>query len=240
MPGDGPQADWIGVDMPDSTAPHHPAAVAIANWWADNSGTLGDIGDRSEGAGFMMALAVVAGAQGQTMLRSKRQDFVDALARRVTAELERRADRPEWPVTIGVDYGPDLMLGVSAIEAGVPTGAFPWKTMTWTYADRVTASLGYQGQTVLVWSADDWERPTCGASKYGPAPAYVRLPWKCSAPRYHDEIDHTFDAPEPLCVADVVTWGGETETCNRPAGGDVHESIDGYSSPRLHDFKAGA
>lgn len=230
--------------MTDTTAPerteYHPAAVAIANWWADKAGVVTGNGDTSDRGGFTTALAVIAGVQGQKIAPSKRDAFVDALARRVTAELARYA-AAEWgqrmSVTIGVDYGPDPMLADAAEEAGVPRGAFPWKTMTWTYADHATASLGYRGRSVLVWQAEDWERPVCGASKYSDGPAYERLPWKCSSLIHHDG-DHDFSTPQPLCVGTIQRYS-ERELCNRPeTDPDIHAA--GSTHPWAHDFKARA
>lgn len=223
--------------MPHDT--HHPAAVAIANWWADHlfGGTIGDTGDRSEGAGFTMALAVVAGVQGRPADPSKRDMFVDALARRVTDELARRIDRPEWAVTLSVDYGPDPMLADAAAEAGA-RGSFPWKTVTWTYLTHVVASLGYGGRDQVVWSVDGWDRPVCGVRQYGKRPESPRLPWRCSAPRYHDG-DHVFDTPDPLCQAHLEIGTG-SETCNRSASHDWHAADGhGYMSKLYHEFKAG-
>lgn len=212
----------------DTPAAHHPAALAIAHWWADKAGIVTGNGDQSDRGGLTTALAVLAGAQGQTLAPSKREAFIDALARRVTAELNRQAVRDsdyEPSVTIGVDYGPDWMLAEAAQEAGVLAGAFPWKTMTWTYPTHVATSLGYRGQSKLIWQSDDWERPACGTAQYDEK-TYDRLPWRCSGLTYHED-DHTFDTPDPLCSASVEKRG-ETKTCNRSANDSDHMVNDDY------------
>lgn len=222
---------------------HHPAAVAVAEWWADKAGIVTGNGDQSDRGGMTTVFAVLAGAQGQTIAPSKREAFVDALARRVTESLTRQAESSsdyEPSVTIGVDYGPDPMLVEAAQEAGVAAGAFPWKTMTWTYPTHVATSLGYGGQTVLSWQADDWDRPTCGTPSYTDKPPYERLPWRCSGLRYHEDA-HTFDAPEPLCTA-VVEKNGVNKTCRRPANDSDHAINDSYYGrfSWAHEFQAGA
>ncbi|MCW2846492.1 MAG: hypothetical protein JWR90_466, partial [Marmoricola sp.] len=111
--------------MSKTTETTSPAASAIANWWADHvfGGTIGRIDHPSHpepNGGITMALAVAAGRQGVPAESSKRDVFVNALARRIAADLERYDD-----VTLGVDYGTDPMLADAAKEAGVSTGSFP-------------------------------------------------------------------------------------------------------------------
>lgn len=216
-------------------------ALAIANWWADHAfgGTIGDTGDRSDGAAFTMALAVVAGAQGVRAPADKRAAFVDDLARRVDEQLATRVDRPHFSVTIGVDYGPDPILADAARATGVAAGSFPWKTMTWTYPTHVVASLGYHGKDVLIWHADDWERPVCGAAKYSDAPEYERQPWACSSLLHH-EGDHRFDTPVSLCTALVPTHTGASPSpCRRPATDEYHDMSHAWSA-RHHSFEGRA
>lgn len=228
--------------MNDSIA-LHPAALAVANWWAGKAGIVLGNGDHSERGGLTTALAVLAGAQGQTIAPSKREAFVAALARRVSAELARQAERDtdyEPSVTIGVDYSPDPMLADAAQEAGVSGGAFPWKTMTWTYPTHVVTSLGYGGKSVLAWQAEGWEHPTCGTGQYTDESPYGRLPRRCSGLMYHED-DHTFDVPDPLCSA-VVEKRGNTEVCNRPANDSDHLVDDGYygTFSWVHEFQSTA
>lgn len=210
--------------MTQTTETCSAPALAVANWWADRAigGAIGDTGDRSLNGHVTMAFAVMAGAQGVAAPADRRERFVAELARRVEKQLEERADRPHFAVTIGVDYGPDPILADAAEAAGVPTGAFPWKTVTWTHYTHVVASLGYGAPSALVWQAEDWERPACGAGKYGDE--YEREPWKCSALRYHDG-EHVFDAPDPLCAS-----------CERPASDSHHDMTDAWSA-RHHEFQ---
>lgn len=215
--------------MTETTEVASPAALAIANWWADR--VFGEA-SASTGDATIDALAVLSGRQGTPADSSKRDRFVWTLGRRVHTDLERS----DFGVTLGVDYGPDPMLADAAREAGVSTSAFPWKTMTWTHREYVTASLGYGAAQVLVWSHPDWKRPPCGVGQYGDAPGYERLPWMCSAPRYHDS-EHVFDASDPLCQH--VYEGGfrAGERCLRSQrDGDVHDMSDRWAAS--HEFVA--
>lgn len=213
----------------------HPASVATAEWWADKLGMATGNGDNTPMGGLVFALAVASGSQGASVEASKRDKFILALAKQITRQLESRVDKPEWPITLGVDYGPDVELAAAADEADVPYGAFPWKTVSWTRTDHVTVSLGYGGKNVLIWQSESWVRPPCSSPKYGEAPEYKRQPWKCSLPRYHDG-DCDFSIPQPLCTAIIKGIGSRDRECRRPEENDWHRLDQAWSSSTYHEF----
>ena len=213
----------------------NPAAIATAEWWADR--VFGGA-SASSGDGMIDAFSVLSGAQGQPAERTKRDRFIEALAERVGRQLARDgAER--FGITLSVDYGPEGALVDVASELGIRNGSFPWKTNTWTYPTHAIAASGYGARTVLIWQAEDWERPTCGQGQWDLAtPDGGRLPWKCSALNYH-ESDHVFDAPDPLCTA-LVDRHGKEQACGRPVSDEHHATGDSYLSRWAHEFQAGA
>lgn len=209
------------------------AAAATAEWWAGHvfGGTAGSSGD-----GMADALGLLAGVQGRAAEPSKRERFVAALTEHVARALDRDADR--FGVTLSVDYGPEGALARIASELRL--GGFPWKTDSYTYPDHIVGSVGYGAGTQLIWHAEGWEHPVCGQGQWDlDHPGGGRLPWKCSALRWHPVNEHTFDVPDPLCVA-VIDRHGETKTCGRPAGDEGHRLDDEYLSRWAHEFQPGA
>lgn len=172
-----------------------PAANAAATWWANKvcSPTF-DNGDHSDAGGFTRMLAI--------------QKMIQALEPKIEEVLTRMGD---YGMTLGVDYGPDPILGDAARAADISTSKFPLKTMMWIYKDYVTVSSGYRGRTVLVWASEKWlaNRPVCTSQKYDESRArkdhdYHGDPWSCSLPVYHSE-DCKYDQPLELC-----------KTCDHP------------------------
>lgn len=215
--------------MTDTTTSHHPAAVATATWWSDRV-FAGDAG--SSGDGMIDALAILAGQQGRPADASKRDQFVDALATQVAAQLERDPD-DRYGATLSVDYGPKGALADVGRQLGV--AGFPWKTVTWTHRTHVTASWGYGAAQVLVWQSPDWERPECRTLQYDHDEdgQLTRRPWRCGRPIYHDG-DHEYSIPEELCAGQL-----RGAPCLRPAGDDYHDMNDPWSSSH-HPFVSAA
>lgn len=203
------------------------SSLALANWWADRvfGGTVASNGD-----GVNTALSVLAGVQGSTQSGDKRELFVKALSSKISGALERMSKHSDDPrVTLGVDYGPDMILSEAAEAAGLFRPNFPWKTMTWAYSTHVVVSLGYGGRNVLLWQSSDWVRPNCNAGKYDDN--WDRLPWKCSSLAYHDG-EHDFSTPDKLCIAKV-----RDGVCHRSEEDFLHRiEEDGYRSSRYHEF----
>ncbi len=164
----------------------HPAAVAAANWWAEQIGapTFRNVADSSSAedralgdmAGMMQTLI----AERHPVSETQGRLFAAVLARDITDRLART----EYGVSLGVDYGPDATLATPAEAAGVSLSRFPWKTNMWVKETHVTVSAGYRGANVLLWSAPDWERPTCHSVDYDEVKrTFVdRL---CGKPMYH-------------------------------------------------------
>lgn len=210
------------------------AGEACAEWWADKifGGVAGNNGD-----GLSSTMAIVAGAQGSEA-KGDRERFVDILAERINQILERMSSHDsdyEALMSLGVDYGPDPILFESAQNAGLSAVTFPWKTYTYVRPSHVTASLGYGAPTTLIWNAEDWVRPSCGCGKY--SDAGDREPWKCSLELYHEQREHVFDDPEPLCTRVVeLSHQDSSIVCNRPQNADWHQSDDDYRSAFYHEF----
>lgn len=214
--------------MSNDTDTTFPSAQATAEWWADR--VFGEAAATS-GDGMIDVLAIAAGAQGNPAPASKRGEFVAALSARVNATL-LRDDQDRFGECLSVDYGPEGALADVSRTLGL-RGNFPWKTMTWTHRQYVTAALGYGASPALVWSAPDWEHPACGQGKYGDE---AREPWKCSALRYH-EGPHIFDTPDPLCQHVYGEGFRAGQRCLRSRrDGDVHDLTDAWSA--THEFIA--
>lgn len=165
------------------------AGRAAAEWWAGQIGCPtfkavpdGDHPDREHGD-FAAAMGYLIAA---------RHPVRDGQGGRFVAELapwidQQLVDHPEWGVSLGVDYGPDLELARAAEAAGIHFSRFPWKTQMWARHDHVTAALGYHGRTRLIWSAPDWVRPNCGQHNYDSDMELVEANEVCSKPRYHED-----------------------------------------------------
>lgn len=165
------------------------APEAAAAWWAVQIGapTFKTISGKEPlkdrlNAGFL-EMVMLGESSKHPVTAELGEAFAAALQKRIEARLndEQRALRS---VSMGVDYGPEAILADSADEVGVSCSRFPWKTHMHVYRDHVIASLGYQGAWALVWSAPDWERPSCGQHKY--TDDWEPLDLVCSLPRYHE------------------------------------------------------
>lgn len=178
----------------DSTAPMLNAALAAANWWAQQVGApTFDNGDD----GIAGALASMV-AEARPVAPGSVTAFVPELASTVREHMH-----PKYGVTLSVDYGPEGLLAEVAQAAGVPFARFPWKTRMSVHDQYVTASRGYRAPTVLVWASEEWlaHRPTCDRQKWDEARQdqdYNGDPWACSQPLYHDG-PCVFDRAIVLC-----------------------------------------
>lgn len=185
------------------------AARAAAEAWADQLfGTLPgrDAGLRDEddptgfAEGLLLLHAVVSADKGS----QDRAKFVEVMTRHVDARIREGADY----LIYATDYGPDRYVWDEIIrESGVPPGRFPWKSCMWIRPDHVTASFGYQAAPVLLWHAEDWQRPECGSAEYVDDPAerygYRKTGRVCVAPMYHDGGHDYSEAP-------ALTGGGDS------------------------------
>ena len=206
------------------------AARAAADWWADAVGApTFDNGDRSAGSGLVAVMAHMVAAQSPVDTTSATR-FRDLLEQRIQTGL----DRGGYGVTLGVDYGPDRDLGDAAQAAGVSSSRFPWKTNMWVHTDHVTVSAGYGAGQRLIWSAPDWQRPTCGTPEYDANG--VRQPRDCGLPKYHDS-DHDFTVPVSICGARVDRHANHMEQCRRGRDNYVHTgSTETWYADRAHNF----
>lgn len=176
------------------------AARAAAEAWADK--LFGVLPGRDNGttdaedptgmqrALFLLHASAVAGDGSQD-----REKFVEVMTRIVDARLSDGASS----LTYATDYGPDYEWREIIAESGVSPGRFPWKSCMWIRPDHVTASFGYQAASVLLWHAEDWQRPECGSAEYVDDPAerygYRQTGRSCVAPIYHDGGHDYREAP---------------------------------------------
>jgi hypothetical protein len=208
------------------------AADAAARWWTlaagqpvrhSTRGGLIEPGDDPFKIGFLVYTDALADGREPRPDVEPAAKFHHLLSKLIRVRLARQrgwSTRP-FGVTLGVDYGPDEELYRPALEAGFPTGRFPWKTSMWVYDDHVVVSAGYQAPTRFVWTASSYEPRPCHAQEYEmTSQEYKMLPRRCGLWRYHDG-DHRYTQESPLCVE-----------CDQPEAGGRHREGD-Y---RYHEF----
>lgn len=88
----------------------------------------------------------IACAMASTLPKNNTADvlraFGDELKKRLMAPTERSGDRVWYENFLGVDYGPDKVLGEAAKAAGLKM-EWPYKTNMHLYVDRLSFSVGY-------------------------------------------------------------------------------------------------
>lgn len=202
-----------GCDPPDGTSPPterdthamtetqtdtiRDAARATAEWWAEQMFTglprrNAGLDDASDGAAMLLMFEQVTAAEEQGG-DERRAKFVGVASRFIEASVR---DAGRRAVVMSTDYGPGGEWAEIIGEAGVSTRLFPWKTVSWTYADHVVVSAGYRGQHTLIWAAPGWEWPACGAEEYvdDESAHYRKTGRVCDLPRWHDEEAHHYGA----------------------------------------------
>jgi hypothetical protein len=139
-----------------------------------------DNGDTGSNGGLVMALATInAGAA-----IDKAGDFSAAIERFRTILTDKlkwnrdhhgettgttspsgRAETVYFDRHIGADYGPCKILADAATEAGIPHGAFSWKSDVSLYQDDcVVARFGYAAESVYHYPLKDGRWPICELS----------------------------------------------------------------------------
>jgi hypothetical protein len=156
--------------------------------------------------------------------------FVEVLAAAIEANLASLADVELPMVTLGVDYGPDAILGDAARAGGCP-GWVPDEDV------HVGHVRGRDGEP----SGTGRRSVSCGRPRGGCRRAprvvlrsggqsdqlvedYHGEPFVCSLPRYHEERSHRYDQPIALCAAS-----------GRREGGATHDP-EGWLGARAHAF----
>ena len=212
------------------TETRHPAAVAAANWWAKaigaptfrNTCERDSTQDQLNGGMAGMLASVLADQHPVT------EETGAAFAELLAEEITRRTADGRVGVTLGVDYGPDMVLAGVAGRVGVDGSRFPWKTTMWVKGDIVTVSAGYGAAQRIVWASDEWmaNRPPCARQRWdrtrGCDAEYTGDPFVCSLLKYH-EGDCQHDTPVSLC-----------RTCGHRSDDYIHTE-DGFNT-RCHDF----
>lgn len=201
-------------------------AEATADWWVAmvTDTPLTSIGDDGQGG---MGWVILAYAQLTQISRSPLVDehtetFRGNVQRRVEQYLERfGADA--MGLCLDVDYGPGYELSLDA-EGLVSPSRFPRKTRTWSYHDKLLASIGYGGRTHLVWAVPGFERPLCHDQGYEVLDGGEgrHLAKRCTLPRWHLE-EHGEWELYPLCAE-----------CGSPEKWPTHNLDDG----RGHAYRA--
>jgi hypothetical protein len=166
------------------------AARATAEAWADQcfvrmpGRDVGYGNSPTEGmAAALLLLYAASVPQGDDTQRAK---FIAATTEHIAGQLRKQAGQGrDWGVTMGTDYGPGGEWSGIIKASGVHPGAFPMKSVSWTYADHVCTSFGYGRADTLVWTAPDYEIPDCLASEYDEA-TYKPTGKACSLKRWHD------------------------------------------------------
>lgn len=124
------------------------AAQATVEWWADQIFGRAlpgrDAGLEDDGAIFATFLAATT---VQPLPDDKRDLFVHTTA----AYIRERLAKTSYGVQMGTDYAPDYEWDPIITATGVPAGSFPWKSGSWTYADRASAKSGYGAELVDIW-----------------------------------------------------------------------------------------
>jgi hypothetical protein len=176
------------------------AARATAEAWADQcfGGMPGrDVGygdSPTEGMAMMtLLLAASTVPQGSDTQRAK---FIDATTEYIAGRLRQQvAQGRDFGVTMGTDYGPDHEWSDIIKASGIHSGAFPMKSVSWTYADHVCTSFGYGRAPALIWTAPDFVIPDCLAPEYDAA-TYERTGKACNLMRWHEgQHNNLTDAP---------------------------------------------
>jgi hypothetical protein len=135
-------------------------ARTAARWWADHLGP-DSTARNGDAMNEMFALAAKS-TQAQPdpdqveAFRAHLEQGIIAMLRKPFNAWEKAvADGPRWGAslrTIGVDYGPDAILGDALEAAGIParrgTLLLPLKTTMWVNPGQVKVGLGYNAPPV--------------------------------------------------------------------------------------------
>lgn len=217
------------------------AAQATAEWWAskvfgDSIAPVTTPDDPMGGPAFALQFLL---RETRPAPADKRAEYVEAVAQWVESQLRMQSESFRSPyVSILTDYGAPFEFQGINDRLGISGARYPSKSVTRTDLDHVVAEFGYHGQPQIVWHAEGWTPPPCGQGAWDlTSPRGGRLPWKCSAPKYHPHNQHVMDVPDPLCVAPSKYPG--RETCNESENDYHHTSTDDYMSRWVHDFVPG-
>lgn len=215
---------------------YEPAARATAEWWADqvfgkrSPARIGPHDDRVSGDTMAMMSLL---PEAPKPAADKREDYVKAVTAKVETALGYNGH-----TTVLTDMGsPDEF---RSIDQQFRTGGrYPMKTMSSTSVDHLVVYVGYHGEPQIIWHAEDWDRPACGQGQWDLSkPDGGRLPFKCSAPKYHPHNSHVMDTPDPLCTAPDPYREGRL--CNKSADDYHHnENPEEYLARWSHAFQSG-
>lgn len=121
-----------------------------AKWWADRicAPVFDGLSDAERknpvNATYQFAEMFVS-ISVESVDNDRREQFMAA----IKEELRDPEYNPWWG--LGVDYHPDRYLANAAVEAGISTHNFPWKThMSFTEDGEVKAKLGYGNPNEVV------------------------------------------------------------------------------------------
>lgn len=103
-----------------------------------------DNGDKTKNGFMAQALSDMLldkQMEGITDYDARIEKFRAALIERLKAQRRERGDN--WSFHLGTDYNPDPMLADAAMEAGIPSQAFSYKSTVYCYGGCVSAAFGY-------------------------------------------------------------------------------------------------
>ena len=128
-------------------------AEAAAKWWADQiSGNVTfDNGDDSLTGSMCSAMA---SKLVKPVTEEQKNKFIEILTERIVTEQRD---------ILSVDYGPDMLLGESAEQAGISESNFPWKTVMWIVMEKdtgmakVIVRAGYRAEQKQIYPLQDGE-----------------------------------------------------------------------------------
>lgn len=91
----------------------------------------------------------------KTVTEEQKNKFIEILTERIVTEQRD---------ILSVDYGPDMLLGESAEQAGISENNFPWKTVMWIVMEKdtgmakVIVRAGYRAEQKQIYPLQDGDQ----------------------------------------------------------------------------------
>jgi len=119
-------------------------ARTAARWWRETISGGAKLDNGARDSGNAMAAVIAAMTQSKQLEGISDEafsTFEGALAKIIDERIVKGGAYPH----IGVDYGPDQILGEAAESAGIDPGMslFPWKTNMSIEGEHIAVSCGY-------------------------------------------------------------------------------------------------
>lgn len=124
-----------------------------ARWWIEalKNPTFDNLGptrgmDAKET--FTNTMASVMAGMASDMNAPSEQSLARFAENLKLAIRKHEEDYKSPPYVLATDYGPDMMLGTAAVNAGIGISRFPWKTVMWFGNGGVQVACGYAASPV--------------------------------------------------------------------------------------------